>query len=65
MCELHTTIFSVLVKADKHADNFKMFFSKLQKRDKTGGKFRQLHTQFNRQECSALQLELVNQQKKN
>lgn len=31
----HTTIISVLVKADKHANDFQMFFSILQKRCKT------------------------------
>lgn len=34
----HTTIISVLVKADKHTNNFQVFFSKLQERRKTGGR---------------------------
>lgn len=33
----HTTIISVLVKADKHANDFQMFLSVLQESRKTGG----------------------------
>lgn len=35
-CLQHTTIISVLVKADKHANDFQMFFSILQESRKTG-----------------------------
>lgn len=34
----HTTVISVLVKADKHANDFQMFFSKFQESRKTGGR---------------------------
>lgn len=34
----HTTIISVLVKADKHANDFQMFLSVLQESRKTGGR---------------------------
>ncbi len=34
-CWAHTTIISVLVKADKHANDFQMFFSILQESRKT------------------------------
>lgn len=34
----HTAIISVLVKADKHANDFQMFFSVLQESRKTGGR---------------------------
>lgn len=36
----HTTIISVLVKADKHANDFQMFLSVLQESRKTGGENR-------------------------
>lgn len=35
--EARTTIISVLVKADKHANDFQMFFSILQESCETGG----------------------------